>query len=199
MIKNILAVIGIVAIAVFLALLAGVFLILPKMLQAASPLNPDVTTSSQGVQLSVTVSESDLNAKLAEMPELAEKLGQVIQMKTQNLRVKLEKDSATAALDADLWGDGTWITATVKTKVFVSQGKPAVELERVTVGVMPLPPSMLPQFSAEANKRLSAFDLKLPVDLKEIQVEDGRIILKGTLDIRKVQFQGGKLVIQGIN
>ncbi len=199
MIKNILAVIGIVAIVLLLAFLAGLFLVLPRMLQAAPPLKPDIVSSSQGMQLSMTINEGDVNAKLAEMPELADRLGQVIQMKTKNLRVKLEKDSVTAALDADIWGDGTWVPVTVKTKVFVSQGKPAVELERVTVGVMPFPSSFVAQLSTKANERLSALDLKLPMDLKEIKVEDGKITVRGTMDISKVRFQGGKLFIQGIN
>lgn len=201
MVKNILAGIGILAIVIFVALLVGVFAILPRLLTAEPfTVKPDVGYSLQGVVVSVAVTEGDINAKLAESPQIAEGLGRAIgsagsmpPVKTKNLRVKLEKDRITGAIDADIWGDGTYVTGAISGKVFVAGGKPAMELQRVTMGVMPFPSSLVSQLNGELNRRLQTLDINLPMDLKEIRIDEGKLTVTGTVDIRKLQLPAAML------
>ncbi|MBI4330693.1 MAG: hypothetical protein HY673_05390 [Chloroflexi bacterium] len=198
MVKNILAGIGVLAIVIFIALAIGVFVVVPRLLKAEPfTLKPDTSYSREGVVVSLVVTEGDINAKLAENPQIAEAVGRALagtpvgEVKTRNLRVKLERDRLTAAIDADIWKDGTWVTGTLSGKVFLAGGKPAVELDRITIGVLPFPASLMPRVNSELNGRIQAMDLKLPVDLREIRIDDGKITGIATVDMRTLQMPAG--------
>ncbi len=198
MIKNILAGIGILALVIFAVLAVVMFVVIPKALKTDPfEVKPDVGYSRDGALVSVTITEGDINAKLADNPQIARSIGQSVggagpfpQVKTQNLRVKLERDRLTAAIDADIWGDGTLVTGTLSGKVFVSNNKPAVELDRITMGVMPFPPPLLARANTELNKRLQGLDFNVPFTLREIRVEPGQLTVTGTVDFKRLPMPG---------
>ncbi len=198
MLKNILAGIGILAIIIFIAMAIGIFIVVPKMLKAEPlVLKPDTGYSTEGVLVTVTVTEGDINAKLAANPQIAQSIGQAIgsagpipAVKTQNLRLKLEKDRFTALLDADIWGDGTYVTGTMSGKLFVSNGKPAVDLDKISIGVMPFPAPLITRANTELNQKLQAQNLNLPVALKDIKVDNGKLTLIGAASLQNLQLPG---------
>ncbi|GEM_PF-5593841 len=201
MIKNILAGIGILAMVIFIILLIGIFVILPGMLKAVpSNLKPDLNYSTQGVLVTVTVTEGDINAKLAENPQIAAGIGPALGplpgfglTATRNLRVKLDKDLLTAFVEADIWHDGTYPTGFLTSKVFVANGKPAVELQGVTMGVRPIPLSLLGPVNSQVNAKLQSLNLNLPMDLKEIKINQGSLTVTGTVDLKGVGLPLGAL------
>lgn len=201
MIKNILAGIGILAMVIFVALLIGVFVVLPGMLKSVpSNLKPDLNYSTQGALVTVTVSEGDINAKLAENPQIAEGVGSALgplpmfgQTTTRNLRVKLDKDLLTASIDVDIWHDGTYPTGTLTSKIFVANGKPAVELMGMTMGVMPLPLALLGPVNSQVNAKLQSLNLNLPADLKEIKINQGSLTVTGTVGLKGLGLPVGAL------
>ncbi|MDP2719381.1 MAG: hypothetical protein Q8P44_06080 [Dehalococcoidia bacterium] len=197
MIKNILAVIGAIAIVILVVLLVAVFLVLPKYLKA-EPLGikPDVSYSTQGVLISATISEGDINAKLAEAPGLAEGIGNAIGYKTQNLRLKFQDDQLVVLLDGDIWKDGTWVTISIFSKLFISEGKPALEFERIMIGRLPLPQSLMVEANRKINQQLASANLGLPVEIKEIKVQEGKITFISTLDASRLSFKDGRPVFK---
>lgn len=99
------------------------------------------------------------------------------QGETENLTVRFEE--RTASISGKVSTFGLSLTLTAEVEIHTEEGKPSVEVKRFELGALPLTMLGLTEakISGIINDAIESRELKLPVDLESIRIEDGKLIV----------------------
>ncbi len=147
--------------------------------------------------------EEEINSLVSQITTLVAEAG--LPAKLEHAKVRLDKDKMLLSISGEALGmeleakdveicfqgteisasgkanvSGTNISISGKARIILNDGKLAIDIETIKLGAMPIPRPTREKLNRDLNQQLAELPFPLPLqELKEITIEDGKLIITG--------------------